>query len=111
MPLVSGFGGIVSENPASGGGGSVESAQVTLGFGATESNITSVTVSAPWVTAASVLMATVAYEPTDDHTADEALAEGITASCGNIVEGVSFDLTAFAPNCTWGEYKFNVIGV
>lgn len=89
----------------------VGSAQITLGFGATENNLTSLTISAPWVTSETLLVVSVAHEATDDHSADEALAEGIIASCGNIVDGVSFDLIAFAPNCTWGEYKFNVIGL
>jgi hypothetical protein len=97
--------------------GLINTAQAVVDFGNLQSTVTfledttaSVTVAAPWVTASTVFAAS----PTDgqDHpTADEAAAEGITFSVGNIVVGVSFDVIAQAPNGSWGKYVIDVIGI
>jgi hypothetical protein len=41
---------------------------------------------------------------TSDHGPDDALVEDLTAYVENIVPGVGFDITAYAPLGTWGSY-------
>jgi hypothetical protein len=89
---------------------SISSEQIEVDFGATENALASETVTAAWVTTASRLVASLAYESTADHDPDDALAEGILVSVGNIIDGVGFDVVLSAPNNTWGKYKVNVIG-
>lgn len=43
---------------------------------------------------------------TTDHDPDDYSVELITATIANVVNGVSFDIVAVAPNLTWWKYKF-----
>ena len=88
-----------------------QSGQATVDFGSTRNNTASVTVAAAWVTPTSIISPSIAYVTTANHSGDEALAEGLIVTAGNIVDGVSFDLIVAAPNCTTGVYKVNYIGV
>lgn len=45
--------------------------------------------------------------PTTDHTIEDGLIEDIKAMVTEIVDGVSYTITAYAPNGTWGKYNFN----
>ena len=42
-----------------------------------------------------------------DHTADEIAAENVTATIGNVVYGVSFDIVLSAPNGASGKFYVN----
>lgn len=99
--------------------GNVHTVGTSVNFGfasALEGDTATTTVPAPWVTEDSVLVVSViakfgAVTPADDHDMNEVAVEGITATVGNIVPGVSFDVMAYAPQGTWGEYYINIVGV
>jgi hypothetical protein len=106
--------GFVVIASASGGGGGTYSLQVEVNFGPItgENSNTSVTVTGQsWVATDSVIIANPFAGATDDHSADEVVAEGLTAYIENVVAGVGFDVVAYAPNGTWGDYFINVIGM
>lgn len=85
----------------------VKSGSVLGNFGASnqESQLTSTTVSATWVTANSRISATIVYAGTSDHDGDDSLVEEIQVHAGNVVPGVSFDLVFFAPLGAFGDYR------
>lgn len=89
------------------GGGSGNTGQATVDFGADDNDLATVTVAAPWVAASSKIICSPAYEATPEHDPEDVLLEQITVAPGNIVPGVSFDLMAFAPESTFGTYKIN----
>lgn len=99
-------------NQAVGGGGSTQqTVQATVTFptvtsSIAEDTIAKTTVSATWVTSASILTCVVTDGP--DHNSDEVAAEGVSATVGNIVPGVSFDVTVWAPNGTQGRHVINI---
>ena len=72
--------------------------------GSGENTDATVSVSASWVSPTSVIMVTV-DSGSIDHSLEDALYEGLTFSVGNIVNGVSFDIYAYAINQTWGQYN------
>ena len=99
---------------ASGGGGSgnAETAEVNFGSASsTETGEATATVAAPWVASSSIIVCSPAGTATADHDPDDYFLEGITAYATNIVNGVSFDIVAVAPNNTWGRYNINAVGV
>lgn len=88
--------------------------QVTVDFGSAsggESPLAFVSVSAPWVTDASVILCNAAGVATPDHDPEDAALEGITAVAANLNEGVGFDVIARAPQGSWGRFNINIIGV
>jgi hypothetical protein len=88
--------------------------QVAVDFGSAsggESPQASVSVSAPWVTNASVILCNAAGVATPDHDPEDAALEGITAVAANLNEGVGFDIIARAPQGSWGRFNINIIGV
>jgi hypothetical protein len=88
--------------------------QVMVDFGNAiggESGLASVSVSAPWVTDASVILCNPAGVSTSDHDPEDAALEGITAIAANLNEGVGFDVVARAPQGSWGRFNINIIGV
>ena len=92
----------------------VNKLQVDVNFGLisqNEFNATVSSISAPWITSTSILVASPAGIATADHDPDDYFCDQIHAYCTNIQPGVSFDLVAFAPNGTWGNYLINVLGV
>lgn len=67
-----------------------------------------------WVAATSVIIAGlggITSDPVPDHGPDDAQVEGITVYVENIVPGVGFDITGYAPRGTWGQYLVYAIGV
>jgi hypothetical protein len=88
--------------------------QVLVDFGfsvANEGDIARTTVTGlTWVTANSIILCNPFAGATPDHTADDAIVEGLVAYAENIVAGVGFDVVAYAPNNTWGRYLINVTG-
>lgn len=62
-----------------------------------------------WVTADSPLSA-ILFGSTADHDAEDAMAEGMVVSIGNVVPGVGFDVSVHAPGGTWGRYNVLVTG-
>jgi hypothetical protein len=67
-----------------------------------------VTVAASWVEAGSVMVLQLTPNLTD-HDYDDVILEGLRATYGNIVVGISFDVYVHAPEGTWGRY--NVIAL
>lgn len=91
-----------------------KTAQVTVDFGHAgggESDITSVTVAAAWVTGSSVILCHAAGVATPDHDAEDAALEGISAVAANLNAGVGFDVIARAAGGGWGRYSINIMGV
>lgn len=89
-------------------------AQGLLDFGsgigiAGEDTFTTTTVSAPWVTANTILVCTPAPNASVDHEPDDAAVEGVTAYATNIVPGVGFDIVASSRGGTWGRYLINAV--
>lgn len=91
---------------------SVNKMTVTVDFGSAfgyENDTTSTAVSAPWVTANTVLLVTLGSQ-TLDHDLEDSVIENIIVSIGNIVPGVGFDVMAHSENYTWGQYQVNIVG-
>lgn len=91
---------------------------VVLDFGHAVSgesnNSNTVTVSAPWFTDGNAFACVLKYgtnlpDNSLDHGGDDAMIEGVNVSLSNFIEGVSFDITASAPNGTWGRYNVDII--
>jgi hypothetical protein len=89
--------------------------QVILDFGHEstpgEQDWAQTTVSAPWVTAASILTASYSPMPNLNHDGGDWVYEGLSVTIQNIVPGVSFDVYGYAPLNTWGKFLVNVSGV
>ena len=83
--------------------------QVTIDFGAIEDTSLVHTVSAPWITSSTILMANMAYESTTDHDPDDIMWDQVTVAPGQIINATSFQLALTAPEGTWGKYKVNYI--
>lgn len=101
---------------ASGSSGStVNSVQSTVDFGFPsdqEGDIATLTVSATWVLATSIIICVPVAVATADHDPDDYAAEGIGAMAVNLSSGVGFDIQAYAANGnTWGRYVINSMAV
>jgi hypothetical protein len=97
-----------------GGGSTVYNAQATVDFGfatGQEGDIATVTVSATWVLATSIITVAPYAYVTADHDPEDYAAESITAYAANFATGVGFDIIARAPNNSWGRYVINAMGV
>lgn len=65
----------------------------TLDFGAWPgAGLATATVATAGIATSSIVAGAIRLEATADHTADEALAEQLKVSCGNIVANTSFDI-------------------
>lgn len=98
---------------AAAGGGGVNKVQATVDFGfatGNEGDIASVTVTATWVTATSIIVCTPAGVTTADHDPEDYVIEGIAAYPINIVAGTGFDIVAGARSNTFGNYVINAVG-
>lgn len=100
---------------ASGNGGSsaVNTVTAIINFGLAtdpENDTTSTIVTVPWVYPGMILVATITG-PTSDHDLEDSALEKINLSVGNIIDKVSFEVFAHAPNSSWGQYLINIIGV
>ena len=103
--------GTTGGNQAVGGGAVGNTAAGIVDFGIlnpTEDTTARVTISAPWVTAGSVLACSVVEG--QDHTDDEIASEQIITIVGNIQSGISFDVVLSAPNGSSGKFLVNVRG-
>ena len=98
------------------GGSGLTLVQVEVDFGSDSGRIArafdaTVNVVAPWVTAASVIICSLAGVTTPQHGPADGLIEGMTAQVENIVPGVGFTVHAYSPLGSWGKYAFNCAGV
>lgn len=93
------------------GGGNWAQVQVDFGnpTGPEEDNTATATVSAAWVTSSTKFVCTV-MGGTADHDLEDAVIEGVVAYVTSVTDGVSFDVTAYAPLGSWGRYYINVLG-
>jgi hypothetical protein len=115
--LTESVGGTCSFQPASGGGGSgvQKITGVTVDFGTLvnveDTRATATVGGQSWVTANSVITATLSQTQTADHDFEDGGIEGVSAVCTNLVPGVSFDIIATAIEGSRGTYKFDCIGI
>jgi hypothetical protein len=105
--------GQIDSSMLPGGGEGTQKITATIDFqnsNGPEDTTASVTITGQtWVTPNSVILA--GFDGvTSDHQADDALVEGLTVYVENIVPGVGFDITAYAPSGTWGHYSVWAIG-
>lgn len=98
------------ESLSPGGGGNFEQATLDFGSSASLDYNAVTTVSATWVTSASVILCTPSGTATADHDPEDYILEGITACVTNIVDGVSFDVLAGCPSGTYGDFIINCTG-
>ena len=63
-----------------------------------------------WVAADSFITCKVMGLTTADHTAEDAILEGVQFEINNINPGVGFDIIGHAPNGTYGKYTIKCIG-
>lgn len=81
--------------------------QATIDFGFAsggEGDTASITVPVTWVTSTSIIICQVGQAPTADHDSEDPVIESIQARAINLIPGVSFDIEAYAPAGTWGQY-------
>ena len=86
-------------------------ATLSLGvFSSPEENIAVTTVTSAVITNANFKGATLIPMTTSDHEdLDEHSVEGINFMVENIIDNTSFDIRIFAPNGSWGNYKYKYI--
>ena len=86
-------------------------ATLSLGvFSSPEENIAITTVTSALITNANFKGATLIPMTTSDHEdLDEHSVEGINFMVENIIDNTSFDIRIFAPNGSWGNYKYKYI--
>lgn len=94
---------------ATGGSGAANSVEAIVDFGTGDTDVMT-TVAVAWVAAGTEIVVT-AGDATADHDIEDAALEGLLFSVGNRVPGVSFDLYAYAPDGTFGQFKVNCVGV
>ncbi len=83
--------------------------QVTLTFSATEPDTAVTTVTGcGWVSSDTVFSAVLVNPSTSPW---DSLLGQVQIAIGNIVDGVGFDVLAYAPNGTTGSYVVHVVGV
>jgi len=87
--------------------GNIEHVLVNFGVGDTS---VIVTVSAPWVTVQSKITCYPSALDTPDHESEEAAVEGVNAYAANLVPGVGFDIIAWTPQGTFGQYYIDAVG-
>lgn len=85
------------------------SATVDFGFSSgLEGDSATVTVSLANVSATSEVTVSPRYKSTlTDHDPEDYALEGIVATVGSVTAGVGFDIYAYAPNGTWGQYNID----
>ena len=104
----------ITASGGGGGGSTVYTAQGTVDFGFPsdqEGDIATVTISATWFLASTIITVAPYAIATADHDPEDYAIEGITAYAANFATGVSFDIIAAAPNNSWGRYVINAMGV
>lgn len=85
----------------------------TLDFGfasANEGDVATTTIAASWASSASRIVCLPSPSASADHSTDETVAEDIRFSAVNIINGVSFDVMAYAPQGTWGRHDCIAVG-
>jgi hypothetical protein len=100
-------------NPTTGGGGGpINSVTAILDFGFSsglQGDTARTTVSAVWVTNGMIINVQPYPITTSDHDPDDYALEDLIGVAQNIVPGVGFDIFAYAPNGTWGQYWFSAV--
>lgn len=85
----------------------------TVDFGSADSDMAITTITGiPWMTNSAPHTCHVTGRPDVGGVDDEdALLDQVTAKVTNIVDGVSCDVIAYAPNGTGGVYTVHIVGV
>jgi hypothetical protein len=83
---------------------------VLVDFGLSEETLAVVFVPAPWVSASHTLTPTPSVLQPSSHDTEDVLAEELKYVCADVSPGVGFNLYVSAPNGTWGQYYFDVVG-
>jgi hypothetical protein len=89
---------------------SANSIAFDVDFGATTDTTATATVAAAWVAAGTEIVIRPQGD-TADHTAEDALIEEVQAVATNLVAGVGFDVIAYSPLGSTGQYRFAAVGV
>lgn len=89
---------------------SANSITFDVDFGATTDTTATATVAAAWVAAGTEIVIRPQGD-TADHTAEDALIEEVQAVATNLVAGVGFDVIAYSPLGSAGQYRFAAVGV
>jgi hypothetical protein len=95
-----------------GGGGFSHFFQITVNFGGYPSvhDVVQTVTGLPWVTAGSVLLFNIAGIATAQHGIEDGIIEGLMAQAESIVPGVGFNIHAYSPFASAGNYVFNCVG-
>ena len=64
-----------------------------------------------WVSADSFINCKIMGLTSSDHTAEDAILEGVQFEINNITPGVGFDIIGHAPNGTYGKYTIKCLGL
>lgn len=83
-------------------------AVVDFGTLASAGNVTQTVTGQTWVSSSMRFIASF-FGTTTDHDAEDANLEELKVCVANVVDGVGFDIVAFAPNSTWGRYNVHVM--
>jgi len=93
--------------------GSARAITVTVDFGISSGRAVTTVLGVPWVRSVPRPQCEVTGRPSAVAFADDedALTDAVRAIVTNIVDNVSFDVVAYAPNNTSGIYTVSIIGV
>jgi hypothetical protein len=75
-----------------------------------ETYVTKTVTGQTWVAADSYITCNVLGITTADHTAEDAILEGVKFNINNIVAGTGFDIIGHAPEGTYGKYTVKCLG-
>lgn len=99
---------------ANGSASGVNKTQATITFfnplAAEDTTAQVVVTGQAWVSAGSIIVVSIAGGTANHPDPDEPAVEDIVVTVGNLVVGVGFTISAYAPNGTWGSYFVNAIG-
>lgn len=93
--------------------GAARALTVTVDFGVSSGRTVTTVTGVPWVKATPRPQCEVVGRPSAVAFADDedALTEAVRAIVTNVVDGVSFDVVAYAPNNSSGVFTISIIGV
>lgn len=87
--------------------GTQSAATVSFGAITQKEYNTKITISNSSINTSSIIITSLSINSTADHSPDEIMIEDIAVSAGNIIQSTSFDIVAFCPTGTYGQYWIN----
>lgn len=105
-------GSVLASENGGGGGSTISGVEVVVDFGLSLSTDSSAIVTGQsWVASGTKFMITLTGTTVDHPDPIEGILEQLVYSISDVVPGVGFTLNAHAPLSSYGQYRFNVIGV